>query len=138
MSWKLELKTFNLISKLANIGSSTQQSRRLLNWSNWNRMKYVVRWAIWYYLNNLENVKNAHQTLLGGYFSRFLNGAKWRNASHMKVSLKGTYTLLHDTSTCRADLLSITGSNTFSYSFYATRWVEGKMWLIRPLRYGPV
>ena len=92
-------------------------------------MKYVVCWAIWYHLNNLENVKSTHGRLLRGYFSRFLNcanGAKCRNASHMKVPLKGTYTVLPDTSACCADLLSITRSNTFSYSFFATRWVEDK------------
>ena len=65
---------------------------------------YVKRWAIWYHLYNLKNVKNSHGgvltlvklqasacnllklTLLHGCFSRFLNCTnitKSRNASHI-------------------------------------------------------
>ena len=54
-----------------------------------------MRWAIWYHLYNLKNVKNTHGgvlflvlkvTLLHGCFSRFLNCAndtKFRNSSLM-------------------------------------------------------
>ena len=66
---------------------------------------YVVRWAIWYHLYNLKNVKNTHGgllilvklqatllklRLLYGCFSRFLNytnGTKSRNASHKWTEL---------------------------------------------------
>ena len=47
---------------------------------------YVVRYAIWYHLYNLKNVKNTHGGVLILCFSRFLickNGTKSRNASHM-------------------------------------------------------
>ena len=42
----------------------------------------MMRWVIWYHLDNLKNVKNTH----GGVFFTFLKLYKWyqiRKASHM-------------------------------------------------------
>ena len=70
-------------------------SFRFCHFWSFSSCSYVIRYAIWYYLHNLKNVKNTHGgvltlvlklTLLHGWFSRFLNctnGIKWRNTPHI-------------------------------------------------------
>ena len=44
----------------------------------------------------------------------------------MKKNFKGSFQLLHDSSTRRAEFSSVTGLDIFPLYFYAARWIEDK------------
>ena len=86
-------KIYHVYQPLLLLESSTVKMdayKWLLRIGNLKSIIYVVRYAIWYHLYNLKNVKPAtllKLALFHGSFSRFLNctnGTESRNASHLK------------------------------------------------------